>query len=79
MINLQVTESEDSLRVPLAVVLDGVSDRWGMNVLQVLGQQTSAWVNLDGYGVVKTAAVRLSKEQARHLAAQIIELVGSEG
>jgi hypothetical protein len=64
--------------VPLAIVLEGVSERWGMNVLQILGRTTSAEVTVEGHGTVETPAIALSPAQARHLAAQIIELLGRE-
>ena len=64
--------------VPLAVVLEGVSERWQMNVLQILGRPTSAKMKIDGYGTIAARAFVLSPAQARHLATQITELLGSE-
>jgi len=64
--------------VPLAILLEGVSENWGMNVLQILGHPTLARVVIDGHGTVEAPAIRLSREQARHLATQIVELLGME-
>jgi len=62
----------------LAVVLDGVSPKWQMNVLQVLATSTSVQTTVDGYGTVDPVAFRISPDQARHLATQITELLGRE-
>jgi hypothetical protein len=62
--------------IPMAVVLDGVSEQWGINVLQILARPSSAEVTVDGYGTVAAPALVLSKGQALELARQIIELVG---
>lgn len=62
----------------LAIVLDGVSERWQMNVLQILGCPTIEQVNVDGHGTVEALAIRLTQDQARHLATQITELLGPE-
>jgi hypothetical protein len=62
----------------LALVLEGVSTKWQANVLQLLATPTSVNVAIDGHGVINPTAFVLSKEQARQLAAQIIELLGPE-
>jgi hypothetical protein len=62
--------------IPMAVVLDGVSQRWGMNVLQILARPSSAQVTIEGRGTVSAPALVLSKQQARDLARQIIEMLG---
>jgi hypothetical protein len=62
----------------LAIVLDGVSEKWQMNVLQVRGCSTSIKVNVDGFGLIEAPAILLKVEQARHLATQIIEILGPE-
>ena len=49
-----------------------------MNVLQILGCQTVAKVEVDGHGTIDAPAILLSQIQARHLATQIIELLGPE-
>ena len=33
------TGSKNTPEIPLAVLLDGVSQKWGMNVLQILGRR----------------------------------------
>jgi len=68
--------SQKDPEVPLAIVLEGVSEKWQMNVVQILGRPTAATVKVDGYGTIAAAAFLLSPEQARHLAAQITELLG---
>ena len=65
-------------RVRLAVILEGVPDKWQKNVLQVLASPTTAEVTVDGCGPVDAVAFRLTQEQARHLATQITELLGPE-
>lgn len=65
-------------QIPLALVLEGVSARWQNNVLQVLASPTSVDVTVDGCGTINTVAYVLSPDQARHLATQIAELIGSE-
>jgi hypothetical protein len=62
----------------LAIVLDGVPERWQMNVLQIRGYRTRAKVDVEGYGPVDSPAIRLTPSQARHLATQITELLGPE-
>jgi len=64
--------------LPLAIVLDGISEKWQMNVLQVRGCPTSIKVKVDGFGLIEAPAILLNVEQARHLATQIIELLGPE-
>jgi len=61
----------------LAIVLEGVSERFQMNVLQVLARRTSVRVAVDGLGIVDPIAYVISASQARHLAEQITELLGS--
>jgi hypothetical protein len=65
----------ESADVRIAIVLDGVSDKWQTNILPVLGQQTVATLNVEGRGEIDAPAIRLSREQARHLATQITELL----
>jgi hypothetical protein len=72
------TDGKDTTAVPLAILLEGVPEKWGMNVLQILGRQTSVQVQLDGYGTIEAPGILLSIRQARRLAAQIVELIGSE-
>ncbi|MBV8847498.1 MAG: hypothetical protein JO307_32205 [Bryobacterales bacterium] len=64
--------------VKIAIVLDGVPERWQMNVLQIRGHRTVAEVSIEGHGTIEAPAIRLTPNQARHLAAQITELLGSE-
>ena len=61
-----------------AIVLRGVSEKWQKNLLQVRGCPTTARVEIDGYGLVEAPAILLTQDQARHLATQIIEILGSE-
>jgi hypothetical protein len=68
--------SQDSL--PLAIVLAGVSDEWQKNVLQIRGLLASASVTIDGCGAIVATALVLAPDQARHLATQIIEILGPE-
>jgi hypothetical protein len=72
------TGSNNTGEVPLAILLEGISEKWGMNVLQILGRPASARVEMDGHGMIDIPAILLSQSQARHLAAQIIELLGPE-
>jgi hypothetical protein len=65
-------------KIPLAIVLEGVSEKWQMNVLQVLATPTSANVVLEGRGPIDAIAFVLSQAQARHLATLITELLGSD-
>ncbi len=69
---------ENSREKALAVVLEGVSERWQMNVLQIRGCPTRVKVILDGYGTVDAPAISLTPNQARHLARQITEILGPE-
>ena len=71
-------DGKDTPAVPLAILLEGVPEKWGMNVLQILGRQTSVQVQLEGYGTIEAPGILLSKQQARRLAARIVELIGSE-
>jgi hypothetical protein len=61
---------------PLAIVLEGVSERWQMNVLQIRGCLTTVKVTLDGYGSVEAPAISLTTSQARDLAIRITEILG---
>ena len=65
-------------KTPLAIVLEGVSARWQMNVIQVLATPASTKVAVEGYGTIDAAGFSLSPDQARRLAAQITELLGPE-
>ena len=62
----------------LAIVLEGVSEQWQMNVLQVRGCPRTVKVTLDGFETVEVPAISLRPSQARHLATQIIEVLGTE-
>jgi hypothetical protein len=64
--------------VRLAIVLDGVSENWQNNVLPILGRPTIATIDIDGIGAVDAPAILLSKDQARHLATLITEILGPE-
>ena len=72
------TDPRSTAEVPLAILLEGVSEKWGMNVLQILGRPASAKVEVDGHGTILAPAILLRQAQARHLATQIIELLGPE-
>jgi len=63
-------------KVLLAVVLEGVSAKWQMNVLQVLATPTSVRVPVEGHGIIEPVAFIISQDQARRLATQIVELLG---
>ena len=78
MAALTQPDSRNTSVVPLAILLEGVSEKWGMNVLQILGRPGSAEVEIDGQGTINAPAIVLSQSQARHLATQIIELLGPE-
>ena len=78
MIARAQTGAENTRAVPLAVILQGMSQLWGMSVLQILGRPASAKVEIDGLGTIQAPAILLSQSQARHLATQIIELLGPE-
>jgi hypothetical protein len=71
--------SEEGLDTALAIVLEGVSEKWQMNVLQIRGCPTRVKVTLDGYGTLDAPAISLTPSQARHLATQITEILGTEG
>jgi hypothetical protein len=62
----------------LAIVLEGVSEKWHMNVIQVLASPTSARMIVEGHGTVEPIAFSISQSQARHLAQQIKEILGPE-
>jgi len=62
----------------LAVILEGVSAKWQMNVLQVLATPTTVRVTVDGHGTVDPIAYSITQDQARHLATQITEILGPE-
>ena len=70
--------SDNSSTMKLAIILDGVSEQWQMNVLQISGCCSSIKVSLEGYGIIEAPAIRLTQFQARHLATQITELLGPE-
>jgi hypothetical protein len=70
--------SKTTPEVKLAILLDGITEKWQMNVLQILGRPGSAKVEVDGHGTIEAPAILLSQTQARHLATQIIELLGPE-
>jgi hypothetical protein len=72
------TRSEEVPDDTLAIVLEGVSEKWQMNVLQFRGCPTSVKVRVDGFGTVEAPAISLTPEQARHLATQITEILGPE-
>ena len=67
MTPLGQTGSKNTGELPLAILLEGISEKWGMNVLQILGRPTSAKVEVDGHGGIDTPAILLSQSQARHL------------
>lgn len=69
---------ESASETALAIVLEGVSEKWQMNVLQIRGCPTQVKVVVDGYGAVDTPAIALTPDQARHLATQISEILGLE-
>jgi len=68
----------DNEEEKLAIVLEGVNDRFQMNVLQLLARRTSIRVTVDGYGTVEPTAYVITRDQARHLATQITELLGTK-
>ena len=70
--------SEQGLDTALAIVLEGVSEQWQMNVLQIRGRSTRVKVALDGYGTLDAPAISLTANQAHHLATQIMEILGRE-
>jgi hypothetical protein len=62
----------------LAIVLEGVSEKWQMNVIQILGCQTSARLAVEGHGLIDAPAILLSQDQVRHHATQIAEILEAE-
>ena len=72
------SSSKTTPEFKLAILLEGPSEKWQMNVLQILGRPTSAKVELEGRGTIEAPAILLSQTQARHLATQIIEILGPE-
>jgi hypothetical protein len=72
------TTCESASDTALAIVLEGVSEKWQMNVLQIRGCPTRVKVMVDGYGAVDAPAIALTPDQARHLATQITEILGVE-
>lgn len=70
-------QSESAAGYRFAIVVEGVSEKWQMNVIQIRGNATLVTVELDGYGAISAPAVSLTRKQALHLARQIIDLVGS--
>jgi hypothetical protein len=75
----RIRHDDKSPAIAFAVVLDGVSERWQMNVLQVLACPTRAKVTVEGCGTIDAPAILLTPAQARHLATQITEILGPEG
>jgi hypothetical protein len=69
---------EETPDTAFAIVLEGVSEKWQMNVLQIRGCTTHIKVVLDGCGTVYAPAISLTPNQARHLATQITEILGPE-
>jgi hypothetical protein len=70
--------AEKARDTELAIVLEGVSERWQMNVLQIRGCPMHVNVKLDGYGTIDAPAISLTPKQARHLATQITEILWPE-
>ena len=54
---------------PVAIVVDGVPDRWDQNIVQIMAAPGNV-LELAGHGVVTAAALRLSCYQARRLVAE---------
>jgi hypothetical protein len=79
MKRLTQQHNDESSAIAYAVVLDGVSERWQMNVLQILASPTRAKVTVEGRGTIDAPALVLTPTQARHLATQITEILGPEG
>jgi hypothetical protein len=63
---------------PLAVVVDGASEEWDQNVVQVMAAPGCVHVDMVGRGMVTATAFRLSRDQALRLAVEITQLLGSE-
>ena len=78
MKTLLASRSEEVCDSALAIVLEGVSEEWQMNVLPIRGSPTQIDVTLDGFGTINVPAISLTPGQARRLAAQIIETLGPE-
>jgi hypothetical protein len=57
------TDSRSTAEVPLAILLEGVSEKWGMNVLQILGRPASAKVEVDGHGTILAPAILPAKRK----------------
>jgi len=74
----EVLNERLAAKTPIAVVLEGVSEKWQMNVLQVLATPTSVRVAMEGHGTVYPIGFLISQDQARQLATQIIEILGRE-
>jgi hypothetical protein len=68
----------EQLDLPFAILLQGVSEKWQKNVLQIRGSSSRVAVHVDGCGTIRVPAICLSPEQARHLATQITEILGPE-
>jgi hypothetical protein len=75
---LRLHPTDEARDTALAVVLEGVSEKWQMNVLQIRGCPTRVKVILDGVGTVDAPPISLTPHQARHLATQITEILGPE-
>ena len=75
---LPENHSKKTRDTTLAIVLEGVPERWQMNVLQIRGCPMRVNVELDGYGTIDAPAISLTPQQARRLATQITELLGRE-
>jgi hypothetical protein len=58
---------EENGDIPLAIMLEGVSEKWQANILQILGRPTVAAVTVGGYGTIHAPAILLSQSQARTL------------
>ena len=61
----------------IAIVLEGVSEKWQRNVIQIRGNAMRVSVELDGHGTINAPAISLTPDQALHLARQISEILGS--
>ena len=69
---------EFSETAPIAVVVEGVSEEWDQNVVQVMAAPGCVHVDMVGRGMVTATAFRLSRDQALRLAVEITQLLGSE-
>jgi len=72
------TPSGSGPDVPLAIVVDGASDKWQSNVLEILGRLALVAVTVEAHGTIDVPTIILRQDQARHLATQIIEILGPE-